>query len=187
MFLGLPLLSGCFETFNRKTISTQTIQVGDFQIEETIYHTGNWPDHTFERIYRAAYQAGRLIDLGNFEDESEAAIVYTPTVLDNQLIVFSSSHVFLWRPEDEPVHFSPFEAEGWYTYSQQEQINGHYDYLAGDAWTLNEQILLRYNCDFCQTGKPATLLFYSLDNGRTFDICLNPTADFSSCILHNLQ
>ncbi|MFK7800478.1 MAG: hypothetical protein AB8G95_02495 [Anaerolineae bacterium] len=180
MLLGL-FLTGCIDTFNRETVSTQTTQVGDFQVKETIYHTGDWPDHTFERVYRAAHDNGRWIDLGDFEDESDTGIVYSPLVVDDQLIVFSSAHVFLWRPGEEPDQFNPFEAEGWYDYSQEKQINGHYDYLASDVWANNDQVLLSYVCDSCQANKPNALMFYSLDNGQTFDICLNPSADFTTC------
>jgi hypothetical protein len=155
--------------------------VGDFQIKETIYRIEGFPARQFERFYEAINN-GDAVDLGSFEDESDIGIVNNPIVHNNQLVVFSSAHVFFWQPGRKPVHFSPYEAAGWYEYSQIDQLNGHYDYLASDVWSHNGQLLLRYECDFCGIGKPEKLLFYSLDDGRTFDICQSPTPDDLSCL-----
>lgn len=150
-------------------------------MEEVIYRTDGFPDARFERLY-AASSGNVSLSLGGFEDESPTGIVHDPIVQNNRLIVFSSAHVFLWRPGEEPIQFNPFEAEGWYEYAQQGQLNGHYDYLAKAVWENDEQTMLEYECDSCGGGKPETLIFFSLDTGQTFDICLAPAPDYSNCL-----
>ena len=143
----------------------------NFEIEEAIYHTADWPDHRYKRVYRVSHNGGASIALGEFEDESQTGIVHAPIVLDERLIVFSSAHVFIWRPGEEPIHFNPFAAAGWYEYSQEHGLNGHYDYLAESAWVEDGRWTIRYKCVWCD-GRLEQLYFYSED-GVTFVIGLD--------------
>ena len=177
----LTLLSSCLDAFNREKVSEQTTQVRDYEIEERIYHTADWPDHRYERIYRVSHNGGSWVSLGSFEDESQTGMVHDPIVLNDRLFVFSSAHVFIWRPGAEPIQFYPFEAAGWQDYSQEHGLNGHYDYLAESAWVEGDRWFIQYECVSCQNGKPNDLLFYSPDGGEQFDICVPSAAEFGSC------
>ena len=166
------LLAGCFSEFTRTQVFAKTFDVDGYMVEEVIYREDGFPDFTFERVYRV--RNGRSwTSLGSFSNESQDGITVLPEWVDGRLVVYSSAHLFIWQPDSEPLHFSPFDADGWVAFSEQFGtfgINGHYDVLAQDFWIEEGVWFIEYNCVRCQGGKPESILFTSDDAGQTFDI-----------------
>ena len=128
----------------------------------------------FERVI--AVKRGRSTTrIGAYTDESQEGITITPELVGGWLIVYSSSHAFVWRPGEDAKHFSPFEASGWAEYASQfgtHGLDGHYDYRAARFWIEDGRWFLEYECEpgHCGDDRPSTILFTSSDEGVTYTI-----------------
>lgn len=168
----------------------QTFPVGEYVVRETIHQDGmGWPDHRMLRQYTVT--ADTTYDLGDYENESERGISpdSPPQMVGDRLVVYSSSHVYLWRLGEAPIEFNPYKAENWNDVfpGTLNGPNGHYDYVA-DAFSVevkegNPRWLITYRCihpscactdTACETyapedkAKPTALTFYSDDEGEHF-------------------
>ena len=172
-------LSGCFST----RLAENIYQVGEYKVTETIYQKDGFPDPIFERIIRVKY--GRsTIRIGSYTDESPNGIAIAPEVVDEWLVIYSSSHIFLWQPGEDAHHFDPYEANGWVEYADQfgtQGLNGHYDYHAARFWIEDGRWFIRYECEpgYCEDERPSSILFTSGDDGMTYMIRTD-TGDFNA-------
>ena len=170
MFLTAFGLEGCFSEFTRTQISEKTFEVDGYIVEEIIYKEDSFLDPQYERVYRVR-NGRQQTTLGSYTNESQDGITVLPEWVDGRLVVYSSSHLFLWQPDDEPLHFSPFDAVEWVAFSEQFGtfgLNGHYDVRARDFWIEEETWFIEYMCVSCQVPHPASILFTSGDFGETF-------------------
>ena len=161
-------LSSCFST----RLAENIYQVGEYKVTETIYQKDGFPDPVFERVIRVKY--GRsTIRIGSYMDETPNGIAVVPEVVGEWLVVYSSSHLFLWHPSKGSHHFDPHEANGWVEYAGQFGtlgLNGYYDYHAARFWIENGDWCIRYECEpgYCEDGHPSSILFTSGDDGMTY-------------------
>lgn len=170
IFILLLGLTGCFARIMSEQISETSYVVGQYEVVETIYKEDGFPDHVFERVI--AVKDGRsTIAIGTYKDESQEGITISPELVEDWLVIYSSSHLLLWQPDEDTHHFMPYDAAGWLEYSDQFQpsgLNGHYDYRAARFWVENGRWFIQYNCTTCHDTIPASLLFTSDDAGETY-------------------
>ncbi|MCB8946128.1 MAG: hypothetical protein H6658_20475 [Ardenticatenaceae bacterium] len=162
-------LTGCFAVNPPERISEMRYPVGPYEVVETIDKEDGFPDYVFERVI--VVQDGRsTTTIGTYRDESEAGITVLPALVEGWLVIYSSSHLFLWRPDEEVRHFDVYEAAGWLEYAERFQpgLNGHYDYRAAGFWVENGRWFIEYECTYCQANTPASLLFSSDNAGETY-------------------
>jgi hypothetical protein len=163
-------LSGCFST----RVAENIYQVGEYKVTETIYQKDGFPDPDFERIIRVKYGyfSSRI---GSYTDESPNGISIAPEMVGEWLVIYSSSHIFLWQPGEDTHHFSPHKANGWIEYANlfgPPCLNEHYDYHAALFWIEDGRRFIRYDCEpkSCEEERPASILFTSDDDGITYTI-----------------
>ena len=158
LIIGL-LFTGCIEQFPAEIVSQQTVVVGDFVVEEQITKSGGWPDWIYERSYWATYESKRRF-LGSYQNESPIGLLDDPFVVEGQLILFTGSRLFLWRPGTEPAQYFPFRAPEWADFGREMNINGVYDYYPTRAWQEGEELWFEYSCQAnCTPSKPGKILF----------------------------
>ena len=165
------ILIGCVESFTTERVSENVYAVGAYQIKETIDREDSFPDATYARTY--AVKNGRFSQkIGTYSDESAAGITIPPEMVGEWLVIYSSSHLFLWQPDEEVRHFDPYQADGWTAYSDQFQfgLNGHYDYEVVKFWEENGRWFIKYNATYNRDGYPSTLLFTSDGEGGRYVI-----------------
>ncbi len=165
-------LVGCFPEFTRTQISEKTFEVDGYLVEEIIYEEDGFPDYRYERVYRVG-NGRQQTTLGSYANESQDGIIVSPEWIDGRLVVYSSSHLFIWQPDGEPLHFSPFDAVDWVAFSEQFGtfgLNGHYDVRARKFWVEGNVWFVEYECVRCQGGEPTSILFRSDDFGETFAV-----------------
>ncbi|MEL7070814.1 MAG: hypothetical protein AAGN15_19435 [Cyanobacteria bacterium J06581_3] len=163
---------------NESTLTAeQTYNAGKYVVHEKIYQEGSgWPDYDMRRHYEVSYNGTHL--LGEYENESRQGIFADtpPKIVGDWLVVLSSNHVYLWRPDREPIVFFPYAAENWnVVFSGTVSMpNGHYDYAAEQFLIDEERWLLTYRCIAAACGDqslffwPETMTFYSDDEGEHF-------------------
>ena len=193
--VGLTLLCAplvaCVEAVETsRLVSEIQYPVDNDVVVETIYEHAGWSDPVYERIYTINGET-----FASYRNESDEGISPSnpPRLISDWVVVSSSSHVFFWREDREPIHFYPYVAAGWESYATQaiwdagSGLNGHYDYsitevqIAGDSSseTLGERWSITYQCRewACPTAEspnrgPETIQFYSDDRGQTFQLLL---------------
>jgi hypothetical protein len=170
LFILMLCLSGCFADFTAEQIAETSHSVGQYEVVETIYREGGFPDDTFERVI--VVKDGRATtSIGIYRDESQIGVTVAPELVEGWVVIYSSAHLFLWQPDEDVRHFNPYQAAGWQTYSDQFKpsgLNGHYDYRAARFWLEDERWFIQYECTYCQDNTPALLLFTSDDEGETY-------------------
>ena len=150
---------GCLEQFPKEVVSYQTIEVGEFLIEEEITKSDGWPDWIYERSYWVTYENRKRV-LGSYQNESSVGLITDPFVIDEQLILFSGSRLIIWRPGSEPAQYFPFSAPEWADFGREMNINGVYDYYPARAWQEGDELWFEYSCQAnCSPSKPGKILF----------------------------
>ncbi len=170
LFILAMGLSGCFSS----PLAESRYQLGDYRVTERIYREDGFPDPTFERVLEVQHGSSTM-RLGAYRDESREGITVAPEWVGEWLVVYSSSHLFVWRPGVEARHFAPWEADGWTDYAARFGpcgLGGHYDYHAAHFWIEGGRWFVEYRCNpgYCVEGHPSTILFTSDDEGATYAI-----------------
>ncbi len=150
-------------------ISSKVYIVGKYKVKEDIYKTTNFPDHQYKRVY---WVKDGLFwhQIGAYENEDRTGITIAPELVEDWLVIYSSSHLFLWSPELGKQHFYPFIADGWYEYSKQNLINGHYDYKSFKFQIKNGYWFAIYKCVFCNGKKPKKLIFTLVPSNQRWSV-----------------
>ena len=166
-------LSGCFPLFVSERVAENSYTVGAYEVEEVIYREDGFPDDSYERVYRV--RNGRFwTEIGSYANESQSGIIQSPEWVDGWLVIYSSSHLFLWQPDETVRHFDLFLAEGWTEYAEQFGtfgLNGHYDYRVTRFWVEDKRWFIQYKCiQSCSDDRPPILQFISGDQGLTYTI-----------------
>jgi len=170
----------------------KTYSVGEYAVHETIHQEGmGWPDHKIRRRYRVLADESYI--LGDYDNESTRGISADtpPQMIDDRLVVFSSSYLYVWKPGEEPIEFYPYLAKNWNAVfpGTLNAPSGSYDYVAEMFSVIEiedtQRWLMTYRCirSSCQCANaecehysphmkthPETLVFYSDDEGETFHL-----------------
>ncbi len=170
-FIIIITLSGCLAALTTELVEEHKYIVGSYEIKETIYREDSFPDAQYKRVYAVGNKK-----IGSYSDESSAGITIPPEMVGEWLAIYSSSHLFLWQPDEEVRQFNPYQADGFIEYSDQFQfgLNGHYEYQVTAFWMENGRWFINYDEQYHQKDHPPTLLFTSDDEGISYTIRTSP-------------
>jgi hypothetical protein len=135
-------------------------KVRKYQIREQIYKYSSFPDSSFDyrydRVYTITDNSWFPMELARFEytDRRNIGIKTAyPKMVGDWLVIFSDRQTFLWKPNHQPIKFTPNEtylpelAESPISVYPAKSKNIYLDYQAMNFSIQGNRWLFEYHCD----------------------------------------